>query len=158
MPRQKRAISKAGGAAGRAIVEPEIAEVIDARDIGQHGDDRNVGARKLADRLAHQRMIEHLHGDAGAAALGAHAQTRGERRRVHRLDERDLDVRARLLGDARERIGERLGAAAALAREHGIEPLRCVDRWRGGARRAGKLADRLLDTRDASSDARRRGR
>ncbi len=33
---------QAGGAAGRAIVEAEIAEMIDAGDIGQHGDDRNV--------------------------------------------------------------------------------------------------------------------
>ncbi len=105
-------------------------------------------ARKLGDRLAHQRMIEHLHGDAGAAAFGADAQPLGERRRVHRLDERYLDVRTRFLRDAREGIGERFRAAAALTREHRIEPLRCVDRWRGRPTATDDLADRFLDARD----------
>ena len=50
---------------GGAIVQAEIAEMIDAGDVGQNGDDGNFRARKLRDRLAHERMIEHLHGDAG---------------------------------------------------------------------------------------------
>ena len=39
--------------------------MIDARDVGQNGDDGNFGSGKLRDRLAHQPMVEHLHGDAG---------------------------------------------------------------------------------------------
>ena len=46
------------------------------------------------DRLAHQRMIEHLHGDARAAALRAGAQALGQRLRVGpQLRNRGLVVR-----------------------------------------------------------------
>ncbi len=43
-------------------------------------------------------------------------------------------MRAGFLRDARERIGKRLGAAAALAGENRVEPQRRIDRWRSSAR------------------------
>ena len=55
---------ESGRAPGRTIIQTEVAEVIDAGDVGQNRDHGNFRTRKLRDRFAHERMIEHLNGDA----------------------------------------------------------------------------------------------
>ena len=70
----------------------------------------------------------------------------GERFRVHRLDERDLDVRVSILGRAREAVRQCLRAAAALAGENDVEAVRGI--CESGRASADNLADRFLDARD----------